>query len=73
MNEPNKNGSVKALKGLIKKPAARASVEDMNEVIRIAACASMSTDDKEAAKDTRKHSQNSLISLLKSGLRRAGW
>lgn len=38
MNEPDKTGNVKALKGIIKKPAALVSIEDMNEAIRVAAC-----------------------------------
>jgi len=38
MNEPDKIGNVKALNGIIKKPGAHFSIEDMNEAIRIAAC-----------------------------------
>lgn len=39
MDEADKAGSAKALKGLIKKPDVPVSVDDMNDAIRLEACA----------------------------------
>lgn len=48
MNETDKTRSVRSLKGIVKKPGVPVSVDDMNEAIKLEACAG-STDDRAAA------------------------